>query len=248
MIDRDMLTKYYKLLNCRTLATGNETTRKLKTIASVDKKGRRVALKGLNIFTSWYNYNFAPQPEQKTNDNTVALQSKGKKLMWIWSHSSSTGKTTVWKKGLQSIGQVGLEISFNRGWVEAFKPKSCSFIIIDGVTADTKSQGLSIQLIESWGQGFATEMPQRYVDPPKTSGEPVFFTSNSHPRTIYGKKKFDEVIETRMKIIQLRAPYLTGFDLTNLLRECNGLAPLGSPDEDSDAEADFGDEGDYKME
>ena len=243
-ITPQLLTKYIKEINTRSIAFRFTDSKEDKEkVERYDRRGRRTARKGLRVFSSWYNYNFTSRPlVESSDDNGVALRNKGKKLLWLWSAESSIGKTTVYKEGLMKCGQIEMELSFQKGWCESFRPKSATFLVVDGVNDHILKDGLTIQIIESLGNGFPTELSKRYVTPPKTSGEPVIFTSNSHAEALFGKTRYDQVIVNRMKSVHLKTPYLTGFDLTNLVRETNNVPKLNDPDTDSSAEADFGDD------
>ena len=93
------------------------------------------------------------------------------------------------------------------------------------------------------------EVPQRYSKGAKTSGEKVLILSNYHPDRCYEEDDYNNVIYPRTKRYNLAKPWITGFDLANMLREAHGIEPTHTPEPKSPASVHFSDnDGDDKKE
>ena len=184
-----------------------------------DIAGESYGAKQIRIFLSWFIPNFV------THSAT-----KGEYILWLWSKKESCGKTSLWRYGINAIGQKGQVLQTEpSGWFQSYKQNHGTYLIIDGYTATDKKQGVGISFLERIGSGLKAILPKRNLHiQPYAHRLPLLITSNSHWRSLFTVDECNKKLTTRIITIEASQRYSL-FNLIDLILRANGKPPRPSP-------------------
>ena len=173
----------------------------------------------IRTFYSWFRPNFV--------DHNAT---KGQFILWIWSKASSVGKTTLWRDGINAIGQKGqLLQTESGGWFQSFKMNAGTYLIVDGYTATDAKQGLGAGFLERMGCGIPAILKKRNLHTqPYAHRLPVLITSNLHWDQIFSQDICESKLARRIITIQASTTYPL-FPLIDILLTSHGKQPLAAP-------------------
>eukprot|EP01084_Bolivina_argentea_P031240 57824_1 len=141
---------------------------------------------------------------------------------------SNCGKTSVWRLGLDLIGQESVLLETERnGWFQNFNSIKGTYYVGDGFCKKDIEQGLNASWFEDHGDGIPHIMPQRNltVQPKTDPKKPAYFTANNHPSQLFGQEIWKSKLAARCISIQVSTE-CNLFDLINILRVTHDIPEL----------------------
>ena len=97
---------------------------------------------------------------------------------------------------------------------------------IDGFTAKTIKDGMSVQIIEAIGDGSTVALPSRYnINPAECRDECLLIFSNYPPEDVFSLAEWNNVCKVRFAVIQCTEKY-DFRKACDIMRRINNLPPL----------------------